>query len=508
MITIFAAESRLDALRQVIQRVPRLEELVALKDFLVHQPEADGHTLMVKDKGIVQLLDWRNTAPPYLLPEYVAYSPANLLGLIFAKLGNYEEAEACLKPENPSLWAELQCVRALQWGWPLNPDTLMAGYSAFDEYRLMHNQAIVRHYAAGEEADFDLRKTLYFYQEALECAPNDEFKAFTVRHLATLLTDLGELDLAEQELHQAIEYALSDEARWELKHALTAVWMKQLTPPYDEALLASLKGLLWEVLQRYEQQQRLPEAGLLWLDAAHIANISHSFAEALGYVNRAIAIFEQETLPELLANAQYKRGQLLYTWAQNGNPQFYRGAMESFQQALRVFTREHDPATFADIHHHLGVVYSEIPDEAKKKSIWAAVSSASFKEALQFYTKEAFPYQYAMICNSYGNALTKYPAALHSDNCEKALFYYQEALDIRRPEAYPLERAITLLNYVEACWYLGHTEDRFDEDRYWDMRRKAEEALRLAQDPAMQETAQQHIDKLAELRRAYALPEI
>ncbi len=502
MISIYATTEYLDAIHKSIHREFRLSELVSVKDFLKHRPEQSAYALIVKNKGIRQPLDWHNALPPYLMPEEVYFSDENLLGLIFAKLGNYEKAHQYLAQENPTLWLEIDFINRLQNGIPVDPNALVSEYSEFEEYRLMHNQAIVRHFASGE-GDFDLQKTIYFYEEALQAAPNDEFRAFTVKQYAMLLTDIGEWNKAENILTDAIEYAFSAEAKIELKSALSSVWMQKLTVPYDETLLAQIKTTLWEVLEAYENQERSVDAGLILIDASHIANISESFSESLGYISRAIAIFEEENIVELVANAQFRKGTLLYTWAQGGNPQFYRGAMESYQEALKVFTREAAPSVFADIQHHLGVIYSEIPDEVKKKSIWAAISSSSFQEALSFYTKEQYPYEYAMICNSFGNAMTKYPAAVHSDNHEKALFYYQEALNIRTAEEFPTERAITLLNYIEACWYVGNEEDTFNEIRYNDMLQKAQEVLNLASDAHMQADARQHLEKLAKLREIY-----
>lgn len=502
MISIYATTEYIGAINEIIGREFRLHELVDVKDFLEHRPEQSAYALIVKSKGIRQPLDWYNALPPYLMPEEIYFNEANLLGLIFAKLGNYEKAHQYLAQENPTLWLELDFSNRLQNGIPVNPSELVSEYSEFEEYRLMHNQAIVRHYASGE-SDFDLQKTIYFYEEALQAAPNDEFRAFTVKQYATLLTDIGEWNKAEHLLTDAIEYAFSEEAKVELQYVLASVWMQQLSVPYDDQLLEQIKNALWQVLEAYEKQEREVDAGLVLIDASHIANICESFAESLGYISRAIAIFAEAGIDELVANSQFRKGTLLYTWAQGGNPQFYRGAMESYQEALKVFTREAAPSVFADIQHHLGVIYSEIPDEVKKKSIWAAISSSSFNEALSFYTKEQYPYEYAMICNSFGNAMTKYPAAVHSDNHEKALFYYQEALNIRTAEEFPTERAITLLNYIEACWYVGNEEDTFNEIRYNDMLQKAQEVLSLSSDAQMQADARQHLEKLAKLREIY-----
>ena len=280
-------------------------------------------------------------------------------------------------------------------------------------------------------------------------------------------------DHAENILLAAVDYALSDDAKTELKNALVAVWMKKLVVPYDKPLLAHVKNTLWDILQTFEKQGRALETAMTLVDASHIANISDSFAESLGYISRAIDIFRKEEATELLGNAQYRKATLLYTWAKSGNPQFLKGAMDAYQQALKVFNREDTPSVFADIQHHLGVIYSEIPDEIKKKGIWASVSSSSFNEALNFYTEEDYPYEHAMVCNSFGNAMTKYPTAIHSDNYEKALFYYQKALTIRTADKYPIERALTLLNFLEASWQVGSGTKDSDAHRFRDMIAKA-----------------------------------
>jgi tetratricopeptide (TPR) repeat protein len=198
------------------------------------------------------------------------------------------------------------------------------------------------------------------------------------------------------------------------------------------------------------------------MDASQVANFNESFSEALGYISKAADLLRKEDQPELLAQVQMRKGTLLYTWAQQGNIQFYKGAMEALQEAAKVFTREAAPQQFADIQHLLGIIYSEIPDEAKKKGVWAAVSSSSFKEALNFFTKEQYPYEYATICNHYANAYIKYPASRNSDNVAKSLEMFNQALEIRTAERYPMERALTLLNYVEASWYADNGQDELN----------------------------------------------
>ncbi len=501
MITLFTPSELLAEVQQIIDTVPRLNELVAVVDMLEQRPQPSAYNMILRPKtGIAQPVDWYNVLPPYLLSEDIEGNAENLLGLVFAKLGNYEKAYAYLQG-NQVLLNDVDVINCLQNGIPVDTSRLTSDFNPFEEYRFCHNSAILHHYAASEHG-FDMDKTRYFYREALNSAPNGEYYAFTARQYAIFLTDMGELLQAEHLLEEAIKTALSDDAIPELKAVLCGVWMKKLVLPYDAALLDSLKNTLWEVLQHYQKQERRVEEALLLVDAAQVANYSESFAESLGYITRAVDILRKEQMPELLAQAQYRRGILLYTWAKNDNPQFFKGALESFQEALKVFTRDETPDVFADIHQYLGVIYAEIPDEVKKKSIWAGISSASFQQALGYFTREEHPYEYAMVCNNYANALTKYPAAVHSDNLEKALFYYAEALSIRTAAEWPLERAVSLLNYVETSWHLNLAENGSNRALFEQMLASAQEAAELTNDPAIIKEAQEQLEKLEELRVA------
>lgn len=372
------------------------------------------------------------------------------------------------------------------------------GVGTFETYRQWHNRAVALHYG-NLETDVDNTDVSEAYQTALNHAPDSDYQVFTAKHYATLLLDTGQLTAANQVLAEAANAELSDAASHELLAVQYAVWLQQLVVPYDASLLEQTKTALWQVLQYYETQQRTIQVGLLLVDAAQVANFTNSFSEALGYISRAVTIFRNEEMTELLANALYRKGILLYTWAQSGNPQFYRPAMEAYQEALKVFTQQNAPAVFAEIQHHLGVIFAEIPDEVKKKSIWAAVSSSSFQQALAYFTREEFPYEYATICNHYANALTKYPQAAKSDNYAKAIGYYRDALRVRTAEAYPYERALTILNYLEAGWYVGEDDPENQRALYNDMVKKASEVRFLVTDEALINDAENHLERLGEL---------
>lgn len=498
MLSIYATTENIPAVNQTLDSLPWLEDGDVR---LLKKPNREKIDLItVDEKGIHTGLDWLNNSPPYLMDGPVPLTQNNLAAVICWKLNLHDQALEFVKPDQP-LHKDLVFVKNLRDGRPIPTLDFFAlqprWEDRFTDYRTSHNKAIVAQYG-NLELVVEMEDIVAYYHEALEKAPDAIHEVFTCKYFAAFLNDEGELDEAERILAEQVSKALPEYVIHALNFELCGIWMKQLTVPYDEGFLEKLKTTLWHTLSYYQQTRSTAHAGLLLIDAAQIANISNSFTEALGYINQAADIFLEEDLEVLWATAQLRKGTLLYTWAQQGNPTFYRQAIEAFQEALKVFTRDASPATFADIHHQLAVIYSEMPDENKKRSIWAAVSVSSFKEAFEYYNQEEYPYEYAMICNNYGNALTKYPPAKKGDNIEKAIHYYQEALTIR-DASYPYERTLTILNYLEACWKANNVSEVMERARLRDMISKAEEVKELVTDQDLLQQAEEHLNQLANL---------
>jgi tetratricopeptide (TPR) repeat protein len=493
MLSIFVESDHLDTVNAIIHTEDRLIELVDIQTI-----ESSRCDFSIKNHQVHLPLDWSENLPPVILPKPLPLQNSNLLSVIFLNLGNWEKVYEH-SANFPALSDDIDLINRLSFGVTVTaPAEPINDFGTFDHYRRWHNRAVVLHYGNIDTfiGDYQIKIA---YEKAIETAPDAIHKAFTSKHFATFLLDSGLLNEAEIILTNSLEEVEESVIQAELKAVLYGIWLQNLTVPYNYALLEKTKQTLWEVLQHYENQGRNLPSGLLLIDAAQIANFTDSFAESLGYINRAIKIFKDENVPELAANAQYRKGVLLFTWAQNGNVQFYKGAMEAYQEALKTFTQESTPDVFAEIQHHLGVIYSEIPDEAKKKSIWAAVSVSSFKQALAYFTLQTHPYEYATICNHYANALTKYPEAKLTDNYRKALNFYEEALSVRTAYEYPYERTLTLLNYLEACWQVHEEDPEKQRKLFEDMLTKAEEIKGLVNDEKLIAEANNHLEKLAEL---------
>ncbi|MEM6726193.1 MAG: hypothetical protein AAF598_19270 [Bacteroidota bacterium] len=499
MLSIYVTTKHVQTVTAQINSIDRLNELVEIvqADYI---PE-NTHQLAfgVSEDQFYFPLDWGQFGPPYLLPSAIEVKGDLLLGIVFGLLGNLEVAAQYCGAE-PNLFIELELRNQLQVQELIKPSDIhflidhQVGQSGPEQHRLAHNISTILHFGH-LQVEVNVEELAASYEAALGHSTDNEAKAFTAWQFSGLLNDLGHRKAAEQILLDHMEESLADPARYALQAALIRCWMDQLTVPYNTELMDNLKSGIWETLKYFESVGRLADAGILYLDAAHIANVSESFTESLGYVQKAIGYFQGQGLPELIGHAQMHKGRLMYAWAQNGNPQFFKPATEAYHEALKVFTKEAAPDVFAEIQHQLGLLYAEMPAEVKKKSIWAGVSNSSFLEALEYYNSVDYPYEYAMICNNYGNALCKFPQAIHSDNYEKALFYYQESLN-HRDASFPIERALTLLNFLEASWNVSNQNEQFNVERYQDMHKKVNEILSLVGDGEIREEAQKHMEML------------
>merc|ERR1712000_85448 len=206
-----------------------------------------------------------------------------------------------------------------------------------------------------------------------------------------------------------LENQLSEEAKNALKVQLATAMMQQLKVPFNTDALEQISTLFEEAISFYEAKDLKIQAGLLLIDASEIANYKEDFILSKDYINKAILYFKEADIPEFLGEASLRKATLLYTWSKNGQPQYYKAAINAYQDTLKVFKRDTHPDKFAEIHHNMALIYSEIPVSPEEKPMWTAFCASSFKEALAYFTKERFPYEYAMVSHNYATALINFP---------------------------------------------------------------------------------------------------
>ncbi|MFY0255521.1 hypothetical protein ACDQ55_16370 [Chitinophaga sp. 30R24] len=490
-------------INEYIQEVNRLDELVGTQLIEDIHPGI-SNALYVHENRIHILPDWLDNRPGILFHSEIPFNRRYFLGTVFGMLGNEEQYPQYFTDFPAMLYAFdliYAIIHAREADAALEQVLGRTNFNhPFENYIFNHNVGVALNYGKFSN-EINAAAISAHYEDALQVAFESSYKAFTTKYYATFLTDSGNYTAAMQLIDQQVFKSLGEYPKFIIERVWCQAAVKQLQSSYDVALITQLKHRLWEALQFFDRHEHKIIAGLLWMDAATVATITSSYTESLGYINKSIQYFKEEKQPEMLAQAQIVRGRLFHDWAQSGNPQFFSSALEAYQEALSVFSKEDAPDVFAEIHHQLGVIYAALPDENKKRGIWAALSSSSFNEALAYYTKIDFPYEFGMICNNYANAFTKYPAGGKHDNFERALSYYGEALSIRSADTYPEERATTLLNYIEASWNAGNPEESFNWLRYNDMVEKVNEIKTLTKDEQLIQEANKHQQLLAELAK-------
>ncbi|MEP0985098.1 hypothetical protein [Ekhidna sp.] len=486
MINIYTDQHK-EEIKKAIASVDGLAASMQLQP-ISEIDETSNHVVIDAD-GVKTPLPWDGAEPPILF-ESVSFQPQDLLALILTKLGYEQEAlefTSNVLVKDPILFR-------LKLG---NPEQSLADpTSGKDDYYTSHNLAIVAYYIGYLQNGVSINS---LFEKAISLAPSAEHAAFTAKHFGLYLLDAGETNKAEEILRKHSESALSEAAMNYLGLDLINVLMTNQFFWQKTENLRKLKNMISSAIKYFEKTETLWAIASLYTNASEISNLEKSYSESLGYITKAITIYEEENLPEFLASATLRKGTLLYTWAQDSNPQFYQAAIDTYNESLKTFTRENFPNVFAEIHHNMAVIYAEMPADEKKKTMWSAFSATSFKESLDFYKKDEYPYEYAMVANNYANALLKYPPAKTGDNAEKAIYYYMEALEIRNAEHFPMERAHTILNYLEGCWKVHNINKTMERARFKDMLAKAKEIKSLTTNEELINQAQGHLDQISAL---------
>ncbi len=500
-LLIYTPAQQMPFLSKLIKEQNGLEDWVAFLPIEeAKEPEKSLSLLVYADK-IVFPIDRSDITPPYLLPD-LPFSEEHFMASVLLRLVHVEQAMEFVGNDSAlslHFLAFMHFITGEEFPeYLLNFLSKPDSYKGKEAFKAAHNRAVCVHYNPMEE-EYPVEEISRLYEQALTLAEDENDRTFTLKHYAVFLMDIGQEQKAEALLREVKESALTSIARHDIQHALAHVLLYRLSSDYDSFTMGELRSLLKEVLDYKRSLGNKVKEAICLLDVSQAALLAKSYSESLGFVNKAIQIFQEEDFEEFYGEALRRKGVLLYAWAQAGNPQFFKSAMESFQKALEQFPKETAPSVYADIHHHLARIYAELPVEDSKKSLMAGLSVSSFRKALEFFTKEEYPYEYATICTHFGNALCHFPPSLHSDHFEKALHYYREALDIRT-ERFPTERALTLLNYLEAAWNLREKENGSYQKQFQDMWDKANEILHLTKDETILQEARKHIEALERLR--------
>jgi tetratricopeptide (TPR) repeat protein len=167
------------------------------------------------------------------------------------------------------------------------------------------------------------------------------------------------------------------------------------------------------------------------------------------FLDRAIEILEvakglyREDERLKLASVQSDLG-LAYGLRQTGirSEDLYR-AISEISAALQVFTEDGFPDQWARAQTNLGMAYGELRAGDRKRNLRAAM--ASFQAALRVRKQEKFPAIWALIQSDLGLAHRQYGEAMGGEHLEvelaKSLRCFRDAATVQTKEKYPLKWA-------------------------------------------------------------------
>jgi CHAT domain-containing protein len=116
-------------------------------------------------------------------------------------------------------------------------------------------------------------------------------------------------------------------------------------------------------------------------------------------------------------------------------------AIAAYDAALQVYTREAFPQNWAMTQNNLGVAYNYRIKGERAENIENAI--AAYNAALRIYTREAFPQNWAMTQNNLGSAYNNRIKRERAENIEYAIAACNAALQVYTREAFPQDWAMT-----------------------------------------------------------------
>ena len=194
----------------------------------------------------------------------------------------------------------------------------------------------------------------------------------------------------------------------------------------------------------------------IWSEETYLENIINLEKTDLLVFDEMITTFSDS--PDVLykiGNRAYETGYYILEKAD-----YMKAAIKTYQKALEVWTLERFPMDYAMTQNNLGNAYGTL-GEIEEKAQNCKLAVKAYQEALEVWTLERFPMDYAMTQNNLGNAYRKLGEVEEkAQNCKSAIEACQEALKVVTFERFPMEYALIQNNFGIAHQTLGQVEKK------------------------------------------------
>jgi len=337
---------------------------------------------------------------------------------------------------------------------------------------IQNNLATVYKMKPGSD-DQNIRPAIVCWEKALTRFRKDAYPlewANVQRNLGIAYKDLNtgdpieNLSLARDCLLSTLDIFTQDQqpVYWaEVQNSLGNVFFRLTTGNSSENLKQAIAcfeaALTIRTLETYPAQfaATMVNLGNAWLSLP-IGDRAENLHKAIDCYEEALAVYTSQDFPELSAQVHTNLAAAYLYLPAGDRARNLRKADESLKIALDVFTQSLNPPQYAWCKSTQGAVYQEM---ARNDLGYTPQSIACYQAALEVYTEESFPADFARVVDALGTLYRSLTEGNRLDNYRKAEQYYQDALKIFRPDTYPDDWASTQTN-LGNCYLFWPTANR------------------------------------------------
>jgi CHAT domain-containing protein/tetratricopeptide (TPR) repeat protein len=172
---------------------------------------------------------------------------------------------------------------------------------------------------------------------------------------------------------------------------------------------------------------------------------------------RALTLVNQSAQPKLWAGLQMELGSSLGRNPLGPRAENLELAIEHYNQALEVYTREAFPEDWdwAAIHNNLAAAYSDRIRGERAENLELAIKH--YNRALEVRTRKEFQEDWAATQNNLAAAYSNRIRGERAENIARAIEHYNRALEVMTLDRFPADRRLTLRNmgdlrFFEQSW--------------------------------------------------------